>query len=162
VLTKGAAPTIRAPTTLKYARFWNSPCKTASPGILALAMCAGKTILMGSIVATEFAMAMEYPDGPFVQPTSMPFQFFSATSLRPAAQRRLSVGVGQRQQALQHRGHHHFAGARGVAVVHLDGHAQAQFGQGGAVHAFGADLAEHAFAQSAASRACRSGRCRPP
>lgn len=30
--------------------------------ILALAMGAGKTILMGSIVATEFAMAMEYPD----------------------------------------------------------------------------------------------------
>lgn len=67
MLTKGAAPTIRAPTTLKYARFWNSPCKTASPGILALAMGAGKTVLMGSIVATEFAMAMEYPDGPFVQ-----------------------------------------------------------------------------------------------
>jgi hypothetical protein len=35
--------------------------------ILALAMGAGKTILMGSIVATEFALAMEYPDGPFVQ-----------------------------------------------------------------------------------------------
>lgn len=35
--------------------------------ILALAMGAGKTILMGSIVATEFAMAMEYPDGSFVQ-----------------------------------------------------------------------------------------------
>lgn len=35
--------------------------------ILALAMGAGKTILMGSIVATEFAMAQEYPDGPFVE-----------------------------------------------------------------------------------------------
>lgn len=35
--------------------------------ILALAMGAGKTILMGSIVATEFALAQEYPDGPFVQ-----------------------------------------------------------------------------------------------
>ena len=35
--------------------------------ILALAMGAGKTILMGTIVATEFAMAEEYPDGPFVQ-----------------------------------------------------------------------------------------------
>jgi type III restriction enzyme len=35
--------------------------------ILALAMGAGKTILMGSIVATEFALALEYPDGPFVQ-----------------------------------------------------------------------------------------------
>jgi type III restriction enzyme len=35
--------------------------------ILALAMGAGKTILMGSIVATEFAMALEYPDAPFVQ-----------------------------------------------------------------------------------------------
>lgn len=35
--------------------------------ILALAMGAGKTILIGAIVATEFAMAIEYPDGPFVQ-----------------------------------------------------------------------------------------------
>lgn len=35
--------------------------------ILALAMGAGKTILIGSIVATEFAMALEYPEGPFVQ-----------------------------------------------------------------------------------------------
>ena len=35
--------------------------------ILALAMGAGKTILMGAIVATEFAMAHEYPEGPFVQ-----------------------------------------------------------------------------------------------
>jgi hypothetical protein len=35
--------------------------------IFALAMGAGKTILVGAIVATEFAMAMEYPDGPFVQ-----------------------------------------------------------------------------------------------
>ena len=35
--------------------------------ILALAMGAGKTILMGSIIATEFAMAQDYPDGPFVQ-----------------------------------------------------------------------------------------------
>ncbi len=35
--------------------------------ILALAMGAGKTILIGAIYATEFAMAREYPDGPFVQ-----------------------------------------------------------------------------------------------
>jgi len=35
--------------------------------ILALAMGAGKTFLIGAIVATEFAMALEYPDGPFVQ-----------------------------------------------------------------------------------------------
>lgn len=35
--------------------------------ILALAMGAGKTILMGAIVATEFALALDYPDGPFVQ-----------------------------------------------------------------------------------------------
>ncbi len=35
--------------------------------ILALAMGAGKTILIGAIYATEFAMAIEYPDGPFVQ-----------------------------------------------------------------------------------------------
>lgn len=35
--------------------------------ILALAMGAGKTILMGTIVATEFAMAQEYPEGDFVR-----------------------------------------------------------------------------------------------
>ena len=35
--------------------------------ILALAMGAGKTILIGAIIATEFAMALEYPEGPFVQ-----------------------------------------------------------------------------------------------
>jgi len=35
--------------------------------ILALAMGAGKTVLIGSIIATEFAMALEYPDGSFVK-----------------------------------------------------------------------------------------------
>ncbi len=35
--------------------------------ILALAMGAGKTVLIGAIFATEFAMALEYADGPFVQ-----------------------------------------------------------------------------------------------
>lgn len=35
--------------------------------ILALAMGAGKTILIGAIAATEFAMAMEYPEADFVQ-----------------------------------------------------------------------------------------------
>lgn len=35
--------------------------------ILALAMGAGKTVLIGAIFATEFAMALEYPEGPFVQ-----------------------------------------------------------------------------------------------
>jgi type III restriction enzyme len=35
--------------------------------ILALAMGAGKTILIGAIAATEFAMALEYPAGPFIQ-----------------------------------------------------------------------------------------------
>ena len=35
--------------------------------ILALAMGAGKTALIGAIIATEFAMSLEYPDGPFVQ-----------------------------------------------------------------------------------------------
>jgi len=35
--------------------------------ILALAMGAGKTILIGAIIASEFAMALEYRDGPFVQ-----------------------------------------------------------------------------------------------
>lgn len=33
--------------------------------ILALAMGAGKTVLIGAIIATEFAMAQEYPDGIF-------------------------------------------------------------------------------------------------
>ncbi len=35
--------------------------------ILALAMGAGKTVLIGSIIATEFAMALEYPDAHFVR-----------------------------------------------------------------------------------------------
>ncbi len=35
--------------------------------ILALAMGAGKTALIGAIFASEFAMAQEYPDGPFVE-----------------------------------------------------------------------------------------------
>lgn len=35
--------------------------------ILALTMGAGKTALIGSIIATEFCMALEYPEGPFVQ-----------------------------------------------------------------------------------------------
>lgn len=35
--------------------------------ILALAMGTGKTVLIGTIIATEFGMALEYPDGPFVQ-----------------------------------------------------------------------------------------------
>ncbi|MEJ5896621.1 DEAD/DEAH box helicase family protein [Aquabacterium sp. G14] len=53
---KYALESLRESLTLDYASY-----------ILALAMGAGKTILMGSIVATEFAMAMEYPGGPFVQ-----------------------------------------------------------------------------------------------
>jgi len=35
--------------------------------ILALAMGAGKTVLIGTIIATEFAMTLEYPDKPFVK-----------------------------------------------------------------------------------------------
>jgi hypothetical protein len=35
--------------------------------ILALAMGAGKTMLIGTIIATEFAMALETSDGPFIQ-----------------------------------------------------------------------------------------------
>jgi hypothetical protein len=46
---------LRETLTLKYPSY-----------ILALAMGAGKTILIGAIVATEMAMAMEYPSGPFV------------------------------------------------------------------------------------------------
>jgi hypothetical protein len=33
----------------------------------ALAMGAGKTVLMGAIVATEFALSLEDPDGPYAQ-----------------------------------------------------------------------------------------------
>lgn len=35
--------------------------------IFALAMGAGKTVMIGSIIATEFAMAQEYPDNNFVE-----------------------------------------------------------------------------------------------
>ena len=35
--------------------------------ILALAMGAGKTMLIGAIIAAEFALALEYPDAPFIQ-----------------------------------------------------------------------------------------------
>jgi type III restriction enzyme len=35
--------------------------------ILALAMGAGKTILIGAIIATEFALAIEYPDAGFIE-----------------------------------------------------------------------------------------------
>jgi type III restriction enzyme len=35
--------------------------------ILALAMGAGKTILVGAIIAAEFAMAIEYPDAGFIE-----------------------------------------------------------------------------------------------
>ncbi|MEX2546730.1 MAG: DEAD/DEAH box helicase family protein [Chloroflexota bacterium] len=35
--------------------------------ILALAMGAGKTILIGAVIATEFALAIEYPDGGFIE-----------------------------------------------------------------------------------------------
>ncbi len=47
---------LRETLTLVYASY-----------ILALAMGAGKTVLIGAIIATEFAMALDYPDGPFVQ-----------------------------------------------------------------------------------------------
>jgi len=46
----------RESLTLKYPSY-----------ILALAMGAGKTVLIGSIIATEFAMALEYPDVNFVK-----------------------------------------------------------------------------------------------
>jgi hypothetical protein len=48
--------TLRESLTLDYANY-----------ILALAMGAGKTILIGSIIATEFAMAIEYPEDRFIQ-----------------------------------------------------------------------------------------------
>ena len=37
--------------------------------ILALAMEVGKTILIGAIIATEFAMSLEYPEDNFVKNT---------------------------------------------------------------------------------------------
>jgi hypothetical protein len=50
------AEAVRETLTLSYPSY-----------ILALAMGAGKTVLIGAVIATEFAMALEYPDGPFVQ-----------------------------------------------------------------------------------------------
>lgn len=47
---------IRETLTLKYPSY-----------ILALAMGAGKTVLIGAIFASEFAMAQEYPNGRFVE-----------------------------------------------------------------------------------------------
>ena len=47
---------VRESLTLKYPSY-----------ILALAMGAGKTVLIGSIIATEFAMALEYPEANFVK-----------------------------------------------------------------------------------------------
>jgi Type III restriction enzyme, res subunit. len=47
---------VRESLTLKYPSY-----------ILALAMGAGKTVLIGSIIATEFAMSLEYPDANFVK-----------------------------------------------------------------------------------------------
>lgn len=47
---------VRESLTLKYPSY-----------IFALAMGAGKTVLIGSIIATEFAMALEYPDANFVK-----------------------------------------------------------------------------------------------
>jgi len=48
--------TVRETLTLDYPSY-----------ILALAMGAGKTVLIGAIFATEFAMAQEYPDNGFVE-----------------------------------------------------------------------------------------------
>lgn len=47
---------VKESLTLKYPSY-----------IFALAMGAGKTVLIGSIIATEFAMAIEYPDANFVK-----------------------------------------------------------------------------------------------
>ena len=56
VLAKGLKlESLRETLTLDYPSY-----------IFALAMGAGKTILIGTMIAAEFAMALEYPDGPFV------------------------------------------------------------------------------------------------
>ena len=41
--------------------------------ILALAMGAGKTVLIGAIIATEFAMALEYPESPIFVKNALVF-----------------------------------------------------------------------------------------
>jgi len=61
-----SARTMSSPGLLAWKRCAR-PSLTYPSYILALAMGAGKTILIGAIFATEFAMALEYPDGPFVQ-----------------------------------------------------------------------------------------------
>jgi len=53
---KNRLEALRESLTLKYPSY-----------ILALAMGAGKTVLIGSIIATEFAMALEYPEADFVK-----------------------------------------------------------------------------------------------
>jgi type III restriction enzyme len=53
---KNRLHTLRETLTLEYPSY-----------ILALAMGSGKTALIGAIIATEFVMALEYPQGPFVQ-----------------------------------------------------------------------------------------------
>ena len=58
------------------------------------------------------------------------------------------VGVVEIDEGLDRRRHRHFAGARVVAVVDLDGDAEPALREGGAEHALGADLAEYALAQA--------------
>ncbi|MDE0009632.1 MAG: DEAD/DEAH box helicase family protein [Candidatus Poribacteria bacterium] len=55
VKLKGIDPVYEA-VTLPYASY-----------IFALAMGTGKTVLIGTIIATEFAMALRYPDGEFMK-----------------------------------------------------------------------------------------------
>jgi hypothetical protein len=48
-------------------------------------MGAGKTILIGAIVATEFAMALEHPGGPFIQRSSPSGSSGSMTTTSPSS-----------------------------------------------------------------------------
>eukprot|EP01136_Pigoraptor_vietnamica_P034857 Opistho-1_new@99314 len=69
-----------------------------------------------------------------------------AQDLIAVAGQQRGLGLVQRQQSLGD-GRHGGLGAAYLAVVDLQCHAQAQLGQGRAVHAFGADLAEDPLAQ---------------
>jgi hypothetical protein len=52
-----------------------------------------------------------------------------------------AIGIAQLDQGLDHRGHGHFASARGIAIVHLDRHAEPGFWQRLLASGAGNDLA---------------------
>ena len=48
-------------------RFYEAVTLPYPSYIFALAMGTGKTVLIGTIIATEFAMALRYPEGEFMK-----------------------------------------------------------------------------------------------